>query len=170
MINFALKTEKGNENLDKIRRLVVTGTTIVLVLYLIGTAGFLGWGAYWSRREIRASAAFEQLSAEVGGFAEQEITVRKLADRLKEMQKFLDGRGDLIGLSQATTGENIRVIGWIYEGGKVKASVSSSDPQNVRTFTDSMMSKFSGVQLDSLVWGPTTGWVGNIGLKGLKKI
>jgi hypothetical protein len=171
MINFVVENNKNNENLDKIRKLVVTGTTAVLVVYLVTLAGFLGWGAYWSRRESKATASFVQKSAEVDKLAEQEVVIRKLSDRLDAINAFLDSRSNLTTLSATTVGENISVGGWTFEAsGKVKVRALGQGVDEIKLFSDNMVQKFSAVSADSITWSPTDGWVGNISVKGLKNV
>jgi hypothetical protein len=170
MINFVVEKDKSNGLLEKVRKVVVTTTTVALVLYLVFVSGLVGWGMYWSGREAKASATYDQVTAEVTGLAQQEIVVRKLFDRLKVVNMFLDSRPDLTTLLYFTGSDKIKVTEWKYNpNGIINLAVNGTNVDDIKTYSDTLALKFSGVRLDAVIWSPELNWTGNISMKGLKK-
>lgn len=169
MINFVVENKTDTVRDDKIRRIGVAATTLVLVLYLVGAAGVIGWGVYWSTRQTKVSAEYADADNKLKGMAEQEVLVRKLSDRLTGIQTFLDGQGDLTSLTAATVGDTVKVLEWSITGGIVKVKVGGADPDAVRAFMLSMQDKFGAVQVSNIAYSSELGWTGTANLKGLKK-
>jgi hypothetical protein len=170
MINFATTPEKSDERWKKAERIGIAATTAILVIYLVVVVGVIGWGLYWSQRQTKVSDQYTQLSAQVAGLSEQEVLVRKLANRLGAIKTFLDTRADVTGNINNATGAGITVTEWVADDtGAVTTTVRAQDVASVKAFVDDMTHKYASVQLVSMGWTPLGNWAGTVSLKGGKK-
>ncbi len=169
MINFVGPAARENPKLAHIRRMGVAVTTGVLVAYIVGVAGFIGWGVYWSARQSRASSSLDQVTAQVNQLAASEVLARKLSDRLDGIATFLQSRSNLTADLNNMDASPAGIIGWAYDSsGRVTIQAQSQNLTDIKTFTDFLVGKFSNVQVDSMAWTPLDNWIGTIAVKGVK--
>lgn len=170
MINFVTAKTEDSANLIRIRSLVKTVTTVVLVLYIVAVAGFLGWWAYVSSKTVRVSDEVEDLSRRIAAKSEEEVTVRKLDGRVRAVQDFINGRSEKGADADVLARAEFVPVGWDYDVylGRQSVAVNTPDVAGIETFIKFMTDEFGMVRLESADWKAESGWVGSVSFKDIK--
>ena len=80
-INLLEKKAHENAGLKRIRGMVKSVTTVVLVIYLVVLAGFLGWEWWITNQRLVTQKNLKTVTAEVTSQSTQEVLVRKIDSR-----------------------------------------------------------------------------------------
>ncbi len=170
-INFVSKDEANQAQLLRVRRLVVGITTGILVVYLVGVAGLLGWWWYWNGKQKRTSGEVDDLTVMVTQYSEAEITARKLALRAEDVNNFLRSRGEASESASILTGDVAgAVVGWDYASeGQQRVEVSGATPADLQSHALYLQDKYNTVQPQEINWRTDQGWRGSFLVSGRKK-
>lgn len=170
-INFVAKSEES-ARIAKIRRLVKSVTTIVLVGYIVVVAGLVGWWGYISNREKKVSIEMESLTVKVATKSEVEVAMKKLADRTKIVSEFLDGRVEVAADVGVLSGSELVVSEWTYEAGSGGQStvVGPSEVEKIENFVNYLEDSYNNVSLENISWRNGIGWTGKVNFSGHRKV
>jgi len=138
MINFLPREQQKKAKLAGIQRLVVTSTTVVLTLYIVAGAGWMGWWAYLARRESSVSLQVENLNREIERMAVKEGLVRQIAARLEVVGTALEEK-KISGLIPQVLDERVVVSAWNYRlGGVYRLTVSAANPTDLEDYMEKL--------------------------------
>lgn len=171
MINLALKQNQDHSLQQlRVRKMVLTATSVVLGIWVVALGGFLGWTWYVDSRGNKIDLELKSLQSQVAALSEEEILVRKLATRSTLVNTFLDSRGDpvrhLDNLLMATP----PAVAWDYKSPAVQTiKIEATSVSEVEAFVDMISQSYTNVVLDSLDLSKSSGWAGKISVGGLKK-
>lgn len=126
MINFVTPARQEPAVLVRGRRIVKIVTTVVLTGYVVTLAGVLGWWGVESARKERVSSEADRLQAWVAQLSETEATVRKMEDRARGVNGFLEGRVEM-GAAGQMLGQ-AAVLAWSYETKNKRHTVTITAP------------------------------------------
>lgn len=170
MINFVTKDDKAAKNIAQIRRVVVTWTSLVLGLYIVGICGFLGWSFFWSTKQKKASADLESLSGQVAAYSENQVLLYKVMERSAAVNQFLDQRGDASDAARIILKEGFSVYAWQYTPtGTQKLTILGPGVEELRTYADYLKAYYDKVQVERINWDNETGWSGTFLLSSRRK-
>lgn len=163
MINFAPEKQKETVVLEKVHYPVLTATTIVLVVYIVSLAGFLGWTWFSSGQQVKVSSDLADLRKQVAAKSEAEVVVRNVDSRSKEVLAFVKGRSKMAEVGASFLAEDIRVEKWNYQmGGENKVKVGAENTDSIQTYVARLTEEYDRVWLDSLDWSEEFGWVATV--------
>lgn len=149
MINLLPTSAQANVRLAKIKHLVLTVTTIVLVGYIILLAGMAGGSWYLAGRGTTVSAAVTSLTSQVNQLAEVEAVLRQQDDRLRLIREALSGRSAVAQAANLLNGA--QVTSWKYQSSGVQdVSVVGPDAANLELYAQNLGDKFSLATIKSL--------------------
>ena len=142
MINLLPTAVAGDARLTKIKRQISTGTTVVLVGYILLLAGLAGRSWYLSSRETTVSAEVTGLTTQVSQLAEVEAVLRQQSDRVKLIGEALAGRVSLA--STAAQLGTATVTAWDYlPAGVENVTAVGSDAASLEAYATSLKDKFA---------------------------
>ena len=168
MINLLPKKNEESKATNGIKKMSRVITTIVLVLYIVGAAGYLGWTVYQSTKTVRVSAELEKLKNDVAGKATEEVLVRKLAAKSTEINSFVSSRPDIINITDLLINAPSPVSQWTFDAAtntqKIQTSASSS--AQVNDLVSYLANKYSQVKLERITFAKESGWIGVVSVAG----
>ncbi len=158
MINLLPTTAIASTNLAKIKHGVMTSTTVVLVIYIVGLAAVRGRAWYLDNRNKAVNSQIAQLTDQVNKLATVEAIMRQQEDRINLIQQARVNRVSVTnaaGLVQ--TGLNISH--WLYSP-PLSQAVTAIDPssQTLENYANSLIGKFKTVNIASLTYHPPQDW------------
>ena len=170
-INFISSEDKGREQLHSIRKMVVAGTTAVLVIYLIGVAGVFGWWWYKAVQQKKTYANIDSYLTQIKDYANAEAVIGKLNARVNKVGEFLTNRGHasesafILALAPDVT-----VTRWDYAvSGTQTVQVKVDGPPEMLAFTKYLAEKYTLVQPDEVGWSVLVGgWYFRVIISGLR--
>lgn len=171
MINFVKPKSEESPVLVKWRRLVKMITTVVVVAWVVASAGVLGWWVFVKAKTVAVSTELQSLLIQTAAKSEEEILVRKLDLRSKAVNDFLANRGDILQkldvLQQATPAASI----WKFSRADDIQTVTLpvKNVAQVDDYLTVLKNKYTSVKLESLVKTDATGWTAEISMGGLQK-
>lgn len=169
-INLAIKRHEDVQKLDRVRRIAYSVTTTALVVYIVVTAGFLGWWWYTSFQRGRANEELEGLLNQVTAMSQQEAVARRLASKAASVTSYLDSRWEMGSEAQFYSTAVLMPVAWDYDGAEGVASltVNAGQAAQIDEFVNSLAPRYTRVRLMSINWTPETGWVGTVAVGGKK--
>lgn len=171
MINFVKPKSEESPVIVKWRKLIKMITTVVLVAWVVLSAGVLGWWVFVKAKTAAVSNELQSLLVQTAAKSEEEVLVRKLDLRSKSVSDFLANRGDILEkldvLQQATPAASI----WKFSlaDDKQNITVPAKSVTQVDDYLTVLKNKYSSVKLESLARTDTTGWIAEISMGGLQK-
>lgn len=171
MINFVSKKTEISQRWVKVQRGVKGATTVVLALYVVGAAAWLGWWAYLSTRGQKASAEVERLTREVVQYAPEEVMVRKLEARTRIVETALSERVEAGDYGEVLGELELPVLGWEFvgAGSKQQVTVAADEAGGIRDYIASLAENFGKVRQETVSWDAETGWSGTVSFSDLLK-
>lgn len=170
MINFVSKDEKTQHKISSIRRVVVTICSTALIVYLVVTAGVLGWALLWRTKESKANSEIEEYTQKVLEFRETEAVVRKLESRANLVEKFLNTRGDASGAAYGVRNELFKIVQWDYTSGSNQTvMVEATSAGALDNYEKYLESRFSVVQTSEVEYLKGQSWMGTFVLSSAKR-
>ena len=168
-INLAIKSHEDSAQLVKLRRWVKSMTTIVLVVYIVGAAGLLGWWWYGQVNSRRESSELTKLTTQVNDLSLEEALARRLAVRTQSVADFLAVRRNLAAEIGALEDLAVAVTRVEYDSSKGIANVTVRGTKDeIAGMVDTLTAKYDRVRLESLRWTTDQGWVADIALGRVK--
>jgi hypothetical protein len=165
MIDLSIREDKENPGIKRARGISRKVTSIVLVLYILAVAIFVGWWLFFRQKEKTVSMELKTLLTQVTGKSEQEILVRKLAYRAGSVSSFVSTREDFVGLAKSLVSEEASVSGWVYVSGtNQKVSVRATDSASLESYSGKLAKEYPIVYFDSINWSSIEGWTAAITL------
>lgn len=167
-INLLDKKHEESKSLAQIRHLSKFITTIVLVCYVVGSAGFLGWTVYQSAKTVRVSNELENLTGEVTSRAKEEVFVRKLDAKATDTINFLAARPKIVEMADVLIKSEIEPKGWAFDvaTGIQRIEAVGSSSADINVFVDYMTQSYPQVKLEKLAFTQLDGWVGTVVVSG----
>jgi len=163
MINFAPEKQKDTVVLEKVHYPVLTATTIVLVVYIVSLAGFLGWTWFSSGQQVKVSSELADLRKQVSTKSEAEVVVRNVDTRSKEVLAFLKSRSKMAEVGKSFLAEEVKVEKWDYQlGGENRVKVGAENTDVLQGYVAGLVEKYDRVWMDSVEWSEEFGWVATI--------
>lgn len=171
MINFVVKEEKKNTELDRIRRLVMGVTTAILVMYIVAAAGMIGWKWYWEGKATADQKDLNGLTEQIVAKSTTEVLIRKLAARSKTTKNFLDSRLDVYQSAVNLSNNPLVTINkWNYESlTKQSADLAASSTAVLADISKQLSEKYTTAQINQTGWSKEFGWVTVVRLGGSGK-
>jgi hypothetical protein len=171
MINFVVRDEKRAQTIRKVKSGVVGWTSLILGIYIVAMAGFLGWNVLWSTKEKKASTEEVSLRQQITSLSENQVLAMKLLDRATEINKFLDERGTVSRKAELLPRDGYTIFKWAYgSGGIQEVSVIGENPAQLKGYEDYLRTVYNQVQVEKVIFDPLTGWMEVISVKGAEKI
>lgn len=168
MINL-LPVEKKNE--PAYQRWVKFGSIVVLVCYIVVTAGWLGYWLFLSGREVKVSAQVESLTSQVRQLSEREKLLRLEFLRAKNIEQILASRSDVAALLTKilSISDTIELVGWEYPGqGILLVTAKGTNAQKLEEYLEKLKGEMKDAHLVKLIWSGSTGWEAEISVGALK--
>jgi hypothetical protein len=170
MINLISKDEKRAQVVSNIRRLVITITSLILLIYVVVVAGVLGWSVLWTAKEKKASSEVDSLTAQIVSYKEAEVVVRKLEARAVLVEDFLKSRGDASDAAYVIIDEGFPILRWDYAaGGAQSVKVEATSAAALQFYAEYLQQHYNQVQPSRVEWTKDQGWSGAFLLSGRKK-
>lgn len=168
MINLAINKREESKALVAVRRLTRTATTVILVLYLIGAAGFVGYWLITRNQLNQTSLEMTKLDAQLASKAELEVTVRRLDSKAREINSYLNSRPDTGKMIDVLLGADVLVSGWTYDHAKdtQRISVSTAQSSGVSRLSQYLTRSYRNVNVSSLTYSKDNSWLGVIEITG----
>lgn len=168
-INLIEKKAQENENLKRIRGLVKSVTTVILVVYIVVTAGFIGWEWWLNDQKVKTQQNLKSVSDSVIAMSSQEVLVRKIDSRTSAIDTFLSVRPDTMMHANNFNDEVVKVVGWDFTpGGIQRVEVTAGEPEQIAEFSKKLGAKYSSVAFDMITWLPSEAWSAVISLGRIK--
>lgn len=138
--------------LVKWRGIIKSITTVVLAIWVIGCAGFLGWRMFENSRTEKVSQELESLLAQASAKSREEIVIRKIDIRAKGVNEFLDNRGEVVGklgvLLEATPEADLWKF--VREGDSQTAQVKTETNEELDAFLAVLNQNYQNVRVKSI--------------------
>lgn len=168
MINLLPKKNQEDNGIKKIGHLVKVLTTIVLVVYVVSGAGFLGWTFYQSAKTIRVSAELEKLNSDVSAKAVEEVVVRKLAAKSMEIDDFLSSRPNVVKMADLLISSGSLITHWNFDSvsGMQRIQTSASSSAQINELAAFLSENYKLVKLERLSFTQNEGWIGVVSAGG----
>jgi len=158
-INFLIHRREEREKIAAIRRTVVAVTTAVLVAYVVFACGLLGWWWYWVGKDQKTSAEVSQLLSQTGKLSENEVMIRKLAERSTAVKGFLTNRGRVSERAKYLIQPGVQIVRWNYTGTeKEEVEISVENPADIDLFVRKASEGRKGSYMDKIIWDKEKGW------------
>jgi hypothetical protein len=161
MINLVVKENKSPEVIARIKRIVITITSLILVIYIVVAGGMTGWTTWVSMRQKQTSAESTALTQQVSSMFDTEVAVRNLADRANMVEDYLKSRGNASEAANLVIKDGFKVIAWEYAANMAETvGVSATSTAQLKEYADYMESNYNKVQTSKIEWTPENGWTG----------
>lgn len=170
-INFIAKEENRGIKISGARKLITTITTVVLAVYIIGVAGFLGWWWLTTGSVKKTSSDIERYAREIAGYSDAEVLVNRAYSRAKAINDFLEQRGNSATVAGILVGRtNVTIAAWDYLATGVQTvEVAAATPAEIKEFTDYLDGYYDKVAVEEILWSKDGGWSGKFNLSARKE-
>lgn len=168
MINFAGQEKAPDPRIAKLRKTVVTITTVGVVVYVVVLAGWIGWWWYTLGRDKQVSSDVSDLLNQTNALADREITVRQLSDRAQAVltEVAVPKMSDTLLKYQDP---NVKIVGWDTSNAlKPALSVSASSPAVLQDYATKIKQVTPGAFESLITWDSSEGWILQMVLGGKK--
>jgi len=170
-INFLHKDEDEAKRAKKIKQTVMPITTAVLVVYFVLVSALGGWWWWWSSKQTKVSAEYANLLGQVNGQQEAEVLSRRLSDRIKVVNDYLNGRIDIFGQTDFLESDKFSVKEYDLLGGYFTVLAQATDSAEIENLSILLKNRYRDVVTKNMNWMSVDGvgvWSGEFLFKTKK--
>lgn len=151
MINFFENSVHTDTKIEKIRRVVMRVSTVVLMVYLCILVGVFGLWWYWSMKEKKLTSEGLRLVKEIESMASVEEMVGELDSRAGFVFNFLQGQEKMSKHIELIYSLGVKVEKWEYDrDGSQMLSVVVDSSSQAEQVVGSLLNNYQNVSLQSL--------------------
>ncbi len=152
-INFLQRDDRDKKRANAIRAIVLPITTAVMVVYMILVSALLGWWWWWSNKQERVSAEYVALKGQVDSKQQSEILVRRMTDRVKVVNTYLNSRKDIYAQTGFLVDQpyTVKRLG-LDKSGYYFSEIAASESAMVTDVEDVLKREFEDVTLKRMGW------------------
>jgi hypothetical protein len=170
MINFVSTDAKKIQSLARIRRWVMTATSVVLITYVLTVVGFLGWSTWVNYQASRVVKNHDELLGLLTSLGDAEVIARNLGDRAVKIDEYLKVYREASESAAVTIKDQYGVVKWDYDlAALTVVNIAASSPALLKDYQDYMEQNYTKVQTNKVEWTADLGWTLTLALSGRKK-
>lgn len=165
MINLLPEEQENLQKWDRVKKLVTKVTTWVLVVYVLGAVGVVGWAVFLGSREGSVSEEVKNEERKLVELARVETLMRQLENRVEVVDQAL-GAERVVDKLKLVNQPDVRISTWTFAaGGTQTLGVAGNSAGILETYVDKLKQSYPNLEVGSVARQENGSWTMTLVIK-----